>query len=104
MAGTESNANGGNSMPEIVKTPDVLGGDPRLAGHRIGVYHIYQRHVEGGDTPEEIATSYDITVAKVHAALAYAFSNPDEMRDIEARREAAASDHAVNRVVPDENN
>lgn len=104
MGGTESNPSGGNPMPEIVKTPDVLGGDPRIDGHRIGVHHIYQRYVEGGNTLEEIATSYDITVAKVHAALAYAFSNPDEMRDIEARHEAAASAHAANRLVPDENN
>ena len=63
-------------MPEIVKTEDVLGGDPRIEGRRIGVYHVYQRYVEEDDTSEEIVTSYEISVAEIHAALAYAFSHP----------------------------
>jgi uncharacterized protein (DUF433 family) len=88
-------------MPEIVSTDDVLGGDPRIEGHRIGVYHVYQRYVEGDESPEAIATSYDISVAEVHAALAYAFNNTDEMRAVEARNEARAQETA-NRVVPDD--
>jgi len=89
-------------MPQVVKTDDVLGGDPRIEGHRIGVYHVYRRYVEGDDTPEEIATSYDISVAAVHTALAYAFNNPDEMREIEARNRALYEKDASNRVVPDD--
>jgi len=89
-------------MPQIVKTDDILGGDPRIEDHRIGVYQAYQRHVEGDTTPEAIATSYDISVAEVHAALAYAFSNLDEMREIEARNQARYEEHAANRVVPDD--
>lgn len=90
-------------MPQIVTTEEVLGGDPRIENHRIGVYHVYQRYVEGSDTPEEIATSYDLSVAEVHAALAYAFSNPDEMREIEARNRALY-DLDDDRVVPSGNN
>lgn len=101
MAGTEFESGPEGSMPQIVTTEDVLGGDPRIDGHRIGVYHVYQRYVEGGETPEEIATSYDISVAEVHAALAYAFSNPEEMRAIEERKQALSED-VSNRVVPDE--
>lgn len=102
MAGTGSKSGSDGTMPQIVKTEDVLGGDPRIEGHRIGVYHIYQRYVEGNETPEEIATSYDISVAEVHAALAYAFSNPDEMRDIEARNPAQYEESGAHRVVPDD--
>jgi uncharacterized protein (DUF433 family) len=91
-------------MPEIMKTDDVLGGDPRIEGYRIGVYHVYQRYVEGDETPEEIATSYGISVADVHAALAYAFSHPKEMRSIEARNQTVYEEHAANRLVPDEVN
>ena len=58
--------------------------------------------MEGDETPEEIATSYDISIAEVHAALAYAFSNPDEMRDIEARNQALYEESAANRAVPDD--
>lgn len=89
-------------MPRIVRTPDVLGGDPRIEGHRIGVYHVYRRYVEGDETPEAIASSYDISVADVHAALAYAFDNPDEMRDIETRDRESYEEEASNRLVPDE--
>ena len=84
-------------MPRIVKTHDILGGDPRIENHRIGVYQVYQRYGEGDTTPEAIATSYDITVAEVHAALAYAFSNLDEMRAIEARNQARYGEHAASR-------
>lgn len=87
-------------MPQIVQTDDVLGGDPRLENHRIGVHHIYQRYVNGGKTPEEIATSYDITVAEVHTALAYAFTNTEEMRDIERRNREIREAENPNRVVP----
>jgi uncharacterized protein (DUF433 family) len=101
MAGTGSGSESEGTMPQIVKTEEVLGGDPRIENHRIGVYHVYQRYVEGNDTPEEIATSYDISVAEIHAALAYAFSNPEEMREIEARNRALY-DEVDDRVVPGE--
>lgn len=89
-------------MPQIVTTDGVLGGDPRLEGRRIGVYHIYQRYVDGDETPEEIAASYGISIAEVHTALAYAFSNPDELRAIEKRNQERYEKSASNRVVPDD--
>lgn len=88
------------ATPRIVRTPDVLGGDPRIEGHRIGVYHVYRRHVEGGETPDALAADYDLSLAEVHAALAYAFANDDEMRSIAARdRDRRES---TTRVVPAE--
>lgn len=101
MAGTGFTSGSDGTMPRIVKTDDVLGGDPRIENHRIGVYQVYQRYVDGDETPEAIAASYEISVADVHAALAYAFSNPDEMRAIEARNRARYDDPAADRVVPD---
>jgi uncharacterized protein (DUF433 family) len=89
-------------MPEIVKTDDVLGGDPRIEGHCLGVNRVYQRYVKADDTPEEITTSYGISVADVHAALTYAFSHPEEMRTIEARNQSVYEELAANRLVPDE--
>ena len=102
MAGTGFTSGSDSAMPQIVKTEDVLGGDPRIENHRIGVYQVYQQYVESDKTPEAIATSYDISVAKVHAALAYAFSNSDEMREIEARNQAVAEETAANRIVPND--
>jgi uncharacterized protein (DUF433 family) len=103
MAGTGFTSGSDGAMPQIAKTDDVLGGDPRIEDHRIGVYQVYQRYVEGDETPEAIATSYDISVAEIHAALAYALNNPDEMREIEARNQARYEETAANRVVPDDN-
>ena len=38
----------------------------------------------------------------VHAALAYAFSHPEEMRAIEARNQSVYEEQEANRLVPDE--
>jgi uncharacterized protein (DUF433 family) len=102
MAGTGSRDDSEGAMPRVVSTPDVLGGDPRIEGHRIGVHDIHQRHTGLGDTPEEIATSYDISVSEVHAALAYAFSNTAEMRAIEERNQELSEQDTPDRVVPAE--
>lgn len=101
MAGTGSTSGSGET-PQIVKTSDVLGGDPRLDGRRIGVYHVYQAYVEGEASPKEIAASYEISEAEVHAALAYSFSHPEEMQEIEARNRERYEADASNRITPDE--
>lgn len=104
MAGTGFETGSGEepAMPRIVKTPDVLGGDPRIEGHRVGVYHVYQQYVDGGATAEKIATGFGLSVAEVHAALAYAFDNAAEMRAIEERKRELRERDASNRAVPDE--
>ncbi len=38
-------------MPDIVRDDDVLGGDPRLAGHRISVVQVADLVLEGGHSP-----------------------------------------------------
>jgi uncharacterized protein (DUF433 family) len=57
----------------IVRTPAVVGGEPRIAGHRIRVRDIVAARDLGGHTPEEIATGAypPLTLAQVYAALAY---------------------------------
>jgi uncharacterized protein (DUF433 family) len=102
MAGTDFTTDAEGAMPRIVKTEGVLGGEPRLEGHRIGVYHLYQRYVEGDESPETIAASFDLTVGEVHAALAYAFSNPDEMDAIEARNRMRYEEAKEVRIGPDD--
>lgn len=66
-------------MAEIVSTDDILGGKPRLAGHRISVLDIVDRHHEGR-TPEEVASLYELDLGEVFTALAYYHENPEEMR------------------------
>lgn len=102
MADTGFESEEGGTVPRMVKTEGVLGGDPRIEGHRIGVYHVYERYVEGGEAPGAIAESYGISVAAVHAALAYAFAHPEEMSAIDARNQEAFEAVSSNRVVPDD--
>jgi uncharacterized protein (DUF433 family) len=76
----------------IVKTPGVCGGQPRIAGTRIKVKHIYTWVERMGMTPAQVVAEYPrLTRAQVHAALAYYWSNPDEInRDIEDEQKLVA--------------
>lgn len=100
MAGTDSGTATTEGVPQIVETEDVLGGDPRIEGTRVGVAHVYRRYVDADDSPETIAAGYDISVAAVHAALGYAFGHPRQMRGFEARDRAAYED--AGRLTPED--
>ena len=63
----------------IVSTPGVLGGKPRLAGHRISIQDVAIWHERMGLSVDEIATDYDLTLAEVYAALAYYFDHREEI-------------------------
>ncbi len=68
----------------IVSTPGTMGGRPRIAGQRIRVQDIANWHERGGMSPDEIAREFDLTLAEVHAALAYYFEHRVAIqRDIE---------------------
>jgi len=65
----------------IVKSADTCGGKARIAGTRIRVQDIYVWHELRGQSIDEIVTSFpQLTHAQVHAALAYFFTRPDEIR------------------------
>jgi uncharacterized protein (DUF433 family) len=82
-------------MAEIVSTDDVLGGAPRIEGRRIGVHHVVKRVVEADESPEQVATDYDLDIADVYRALVYYYDNPDEMRRIQAERRSVPDDLTV---------
>ena len=60
-------------------TPDVAGGKPRVAGHRITVQNIAIWHKWRGWSVEEIASEYSLTLAEVHAALAFYYARQGEI-------------------------
>ena len=61
-------------------TPDVCGGKPCIAGHRIRVQDIVIDYEYLGMSPEDILSAYPgITLADVHAALAYYYDNKEEI-------------------------
>lgn len=63
----------------IVATPGTLGGKPRIAGRRISVEHIAIWHDYLGKTVDEICAEYDLSLAEVHAALAYYYDHRIEI-------------------------
>ena len=64
----------------ITKTPGVCGGRACIAGHRIRVMDIVVWHELRGYSPDEIVGMFPgITLADIHAALAYYFDHREEI-------------------------
>lgn len=65
----------------IAATPGVCGGRARIAGTRMRVSQIASEHEHLGMTPDEIVAAHPhLTLAGVHAALAYYDTHRDEIR------------------------
>ena len=82
----------------IAITPGVLGGKPRIAGHRISVHDIMVWHEEMGQSANEIASDYNLTLAEVYAALAYYYDHQEEID--ERTREDEAFVEAMRQQTP----
>lgn len=68
------------STEHIEITPGVCGGKPRIAGHRIKVQHVALWHERLRMSPEAIVEEYpQLSLADVHAALAYYYDHRDEI-------------------------
>jgi uncharacterized protein (DUF433 family) len=75
----------------IDRDPKVRGGRPKIAGTGLTVSRVATCY-KMGMTPEEIALEYPhLTLAQVHAALAYYHVNRDEIETDIAEGEAAAA-------------
>lgn len=89
----------------IVADPDVRDGQPLIAGTTVAVADLVRDMHYAGLTLAELGEKYILTLADVHAALAYYYTHQDEMdalvqaardraevlRDLEARRAWLAS-------------
>jgi uncharacterized protein (DUF433 family) len=71
----------------IQQTPGTCGGKPRIAGTRIKVSLIATLSERNRMTPDEIVEAYPhLTLAQIHAALAYYWAHRDEIEQ-ELRKE-----------------
>jgi uncharacterized protein (DUF433 family) len=86
----------------IVRTEDVLGGQPRIVGRRIGVLDIHEKIVGRGEAPETLATRLDLDLADVYRALTYYYDNPREMELARRKREAAVEEAQARIDRPDD--
>lgn len=55
----------------IVIDPEMCGGKPHITGRRITVQQVAFWHERHGMGVDEIATTYDLSLGDVYAALAY---------------------------------
>jgi uncharacterized protein (DUF433 family) len=86
----------------ITRDEDVLGGEPRIDGTRIGVRHVAARVVDNGRSPAHVADQLDIPLADVYEALSYYYAHIDEMRALEADNEAAFNEVRDSSLKPKE--
>ena len=63
--------------------------EPHIEGSRITVRHVYERVHGRGLRPETVAERYNLDIADVYYALAYYHEHPEEMREVERRRDEA---------------
>ena len=77
----------------ITRSPEIRGGRPRIAGTGVTVRRIVSWY-QLGLTPEEITREIPhLTLAQVHAALAYYHANRDEI-EADLAAEAVAAERA----------
>lgn len=69
-------------------TPGIAGGKPRIAGHRVTVANIVIWHEWMGQSADEIAAEYKLTLSDIYAALAYYYDHRAEI-DASIREEEA---------------
>ena len=69
------------TVQHIEINPAKCGGKPCIAGTRIRVWDIHVWHNLRGQSPEEIIAAFpQLTLADVHAALAYYFDHREDIQ------------------------
>ena len=63
----------------IESSQSVRGGKPRLAGTRITVGDIVLMHLRMGQSLEQIAARYQVSLAALHAAMAFYYDHREEV-------------------------
>ena len=75
----------------ITQSPEIRGGQPRIAGTGVTVRRIVGWHKLGLSAEEIAAEVGHLSLAQVHAALAYYYANTKELEaTIEAEEQEAA--------------
>lgn len=77
-----------SSTVRVVKTPDVLHGEPRLDGTRVGVLQVGELVRERGWGREEVADQLGLNTAQVRAAVDYYDDHPELMETLRAQKTA----------------
>ena len=69
-----------NTLSEhLEQRAEVRGGKPCLRGTRLAIADIALLHFQLGQSLEQIAGHYDVSLASLHAAMAYYYDHQDEI-------------------------
>jgi uncharacterized protein (DUF433 family) len=81
----------------IESTPGVRGGKPRIDGTRITVSDVALMHRRLGQSLDEIAATYDLSLGAVYSAMAYYYDHQAAIdRTIEEDEAFAEAFHRAN--------
>jgi uncharacterized protein (DUF433 family) len=75
-------------MP-IAHDDNVLGGEPRIEGTRVGVRHVGALGIDSGESPARVAEQLDVSLAEVYEARTYDDDHVEEIRAIERENQDA---------------
>ena len=90
--GDMSTASLAQPKQHVSTTPGICGGKPCITGTRIRVWDVAALD-QSGHSPDEILTHYpSLTLADVHAALAYYYDNREEIERTAAEDDRFAED------------
>jgi len=82
----------------IESVPGKCGGKPCIAGTRIRVWDIYVASEIRGETPDQIIAQYpSLTLAQVHAALAYYWDNREAIEQQMKQADQFVEEMAIRR-------
>jgi uncharacterized protein (DUF433 family) len=90
-----------SSAVQIVKTPDVLHGKPRLEGTRVGVLQVGELVREREWELDDVADQLDLDIAQVRAATDYYDEHPELMETLRAQKEARQQSVAAQSRAPE---
>ena len=86
------------SINLIAINPKVRGGRPCLAGTGLRVTDLVMAYLFHKRTTDEIASDYSISLAQVHAALAYYYEHKSELDEDIRQQIKKAHDYREKRV------
>ncbi|MDE2774898.1 MAG: DUF433 domain-containing protein [Chloroflexota bacterium] len=86
------------SINLIYRNPKIRGGKPCIVGTSLRVLDIVSAMRWNGRSPEQMADAYQVSLAQVHAALAFYYENQDEI-DADIREDQRRSEEIAEEVL-----
>ena len=88
------------SIELIYRNPNVRGGRPCIVGTGLRVMDLVNAMRWNGRSPAQMAEAFQVSLGKIHAALAYYYENQDEI-DADIREDQLRSEEIAARVLAD---